>query len=313
MAKRLNARKVRINVAGWLFIAPLILYFAVFQLAPMIMSLVYSFTEWNMRSDAKWVGFSNYINLLSNKDNLFPHFWPSLGVTLEYMLLSIPASVILAVVVAAMLNSKIRGERFFKTAFYVPSVTVGVAIAAMWTFMLDPMYGMINQILGTQIDFLGKTSTALPTLALMSVWGGLGYNVLIVLSAMKNVDTSLYEAAEMDGANALRRFFSVTVPGILPTVFFVIVTSIIGGFQVFDQMYLMTGGGPEYSTYTYLLGLYNEAFGGAYRIGIACAMSYILFIIILIITFIQFKVLPQDLTGESKRRRKRNDKHSVRS
>ena len=312
MAKRLNARKVRINVAGWLFIAPLIVYFAVFQLAPMIMSLVYSFTEWNMRSDAKWVGFANYIDLLTNKDNLFPHFWPSLGVTLEYMLLSIPASVVLAVVVAAMLNSKIRGERFFKTAFYVPSVTVGVAVAAMWTFMLDPMYGMINQILGTQIDFLGKTSTALPTLALMSVWGGLGYNVLIVLSAMKNVDTSLYEAAEMDGAGALRRFLSVTVPGILPTVFFIVVTNVIGGFQVFDQMYLMTGGGPEYSTYTYLLGLYNEAFGGAYRIGIACAMSYILFIIILIITFIQFKVLPQDLTGESKRR-KRHDKHTVRS
>lgn len=312
MAKRLNARKVRINVAGWLFIAPLIVYFAVFQLAPMIMSLVYSFTEWNMRSDAKWVGFANYIDLLSNKDNLFPHFWPSLGVTLEYMLLSIPASVILAVVVAAMLNSKIRGERFFKTAFYVPSVTVGVAVAAMWTFMLDPMYGMINQILGTEIDFLGKTSTALPTLAMMSVWGGLGYNVLIVLSAMKNVDTSLYEAAEMDGAGALRRFLSVTVPGILPTVFFIVVTNVIGGFQVFDQMYLMTGGGPEYSTYTYLLGLYNEAFGGAYRIGIACAMSYILFIIILIITFIQFKVLPQDLTGESKRR-KRHDKHTVRS
>lgn len=312
MAKRLNARKVRINVAGWLFIAPLIVYFAVFQLAPMIMSLVYSFTEWNMRSDAKWVGFANYIDLLTNKDNLFPHFWPSLWVTLKYMLLSIPASVILAVVVAAMLNSKIRGERFFKTAFYVPSVTVGVAVAAMWTFMLDPMYGMINQILGTEIDFLGKTSTALPTLAMMSVWGGLGYNVLIVLSAMKNVDTSLYEAAEMDGAGALRRFLSVTVPGILPTVFFIVVTNVIGGFQVFDQMYLMTGGGPEYSTYTYLLGLYNEAFGGAYRIGIACAMSYILFIIILIITFIQFKVLPQDLTGESKRR-KRHDKHTVRS
>ena len=312
MAKRLNARKVRINVAGWLFIAPLIVYFAVFQLAPMIMSLVYSFTEWNMRSDAKWVGFANYIDLLTNKDNLFPHFWPSLWVTLKYMLLSIPASVILAVVVAAMLNSKIRGERFFKTAFYVPSVTVGVAVAAMWTFMLDPMYGMINQILGTEIDFLGKTFTALPTLAMMSVWGGLGYNVLIVLSAMKNVDTSLYEAAEMDGAGALRRFLSVTVPGILPTVFFIVVTNVIGGFQVFDQMYLMTGGGPEYSTYTYLLGLYNEAFGGAYRIGIACAMSYILFIIILIITFIQFKVLPQDLTGESKRR-KRHDKHTVRS
>lgn len=303
--KRFNARKVRINVAGWLFIAPLAVYFVIFQLTPMVMSLVYSFTDWNMRRDPVFVGFDNYIDLITNADNLYPHFWPSLGVTVKYMLYSIPAGVILAVVVAALLNSKIKGERFFKTAFYVPSVTVSVAISAMWTFMLDPMYGMINQLLGTNIDFLGQTSTALPTLALMSVWGGLGYNVLIVLSAMKNIDTSLYEAAEMDGANVFRKFVSVTVPSILPTIFFVIVTSVIGGFQVFDQMYLMTGGGPQYSTYTYLLGLYNEAFGGAYRIGIACAMSYILFIIILIITFIQFKVLPQDLSGESKRRAKR--------
>ena len=303
--KRFNARKVRINVAGWLFIAPLAVYFVIFQLTPMVMSLVYSFTDWNMRRDPVFVGLDNYIDLIINADNLYPHFWPSLGVTDKYMLYSIPAGVILAVVVAALLNSKIKGERFFKTAFYVPSVTVSVAISAMWTFMLDPMYGMINQLLGTNIDFLGQTSTALPTLALMSVWGGLGYNVLIVLSAMKNIDTSLYEAAEMDGANVFRKFVSVTVPSILPTIFFVIVTSVIGGFQVFDQMYLMTGGGPQYSTYTYLLGLYNEAFGGAYRIGIACAMSYILFIIILIITFIQFKVLPQDLSGESKRRAKR--------
>ncbi len=156
---------------------------------------------------------------------------------LNYM--SIPASVVLAVVVAAMLNSKIKGERFFKTAFYVPSVTVSVAIAAMWTFMLDPMYGMINQLLGTNIDFLGQTSTALPTLALMSVWGGLGYNVLIVLSAMKNIDASLYEAAEMDGAGSGRRFISVTVPSILPTIFFIVITSVIGGFQAFDQMFLI--------------------------------------------------------------------------
>ena len=303
--KRFNARKVRINVAGWLFIAPLAVYFVIFQLTPMVMSLVYSFTDWNMRRDPVFVGLDNYIDLITNADNLYPHFWPSLGVTVKYMLYSIPAGVILAVVAAALLNSKIKGERFFKTAFYVPSVTVSVAISAMWTFMLDPMYGMINQLLGTNIDFLGQTSTALPTLALMSVWGGLGYNVLIVLSAMKNIDTSLYEAAEMDGANVFRKFVSVTVPSILPTIFFVIVTSVIGGFQVFDQMYLMTGGGPQYSTYTYLLGLYNEAFGGAYRIGIACAMSYILFIIILIITFIQFKVVPQDLSGESKRRAKR--------
>lgn len=252
----------------------------------------------------KFVGLDNYIHLLTNYKGLYDDFWPSLVVTLKYIVLTVPASVVLVLIVAALLNSKVRGEGVFKTIFYIPSVTSGVAIAAIWMFMLDPQYGMINQILGTHISFLAQKSTALYTLAVMAVWGGLGYNTLIMLSAMKGINESLYEAAEIDGAGALGKFFHVTLPSVTPMIFFITITSIIGAFQAFDQMYLTTGGGPEKSTMTYMLGLYNQAFEYNHM-GIACAMSYILFIIIMIITLIQFKVLPQNIdTGEGGKKKR---------
>lgn len=304
-----STKRARENISGWLFVLPLIIYFLVFQLAPMIIAFVISLTDWNMRSPMKNVGFQNYVHLLTNYQGLYDDFWPSLVVTLKYILLTVPTSVALVLVVAALLNSKVRGERIFKTIFYIPSVTSGVAIAAIWMFMLDPQHGMINQLLGTHISFLATKSTALYTLAVMAVWGGLGYNTLIMLSAMKGINESLYEAAEIDGAGAISKFFHVTLPSVTPIIFFISITSVIGAFQAFDQMYLTTGGGPEKSTMTYMLGLYNQAFEYNHM-GIACAMSYILFLIIMIITFIQFKVQPQNIDngegGRKKRAKKKN-------
>lgn len=302
-----KTKQSRENITGWLFVLPLIIYFLIFQLAPMIIAFVISMNDWNMRSPMKFVGVQNYVHLLTNYNGLYDDFWPSLIVTIKYILLTVPASVILVLVVAALLNSKIRGEGIFKTIFYIPSVTSGVAIAAIWMFMLDPQHGMINQILGTHISFLATKSTALYTLAVMAIWGGLGYNTLIMLSAMKGINESLYEAAEIDGAGAISKFFHVTLPSVTPIIFFISITSVIGSFQAFDQMYLTTGGGPEKSTMTYMLGLYNQAFEYNHM-GIACAMSYILFAIIMIITFIQFKVQPQDVDrgegGKKKRVKK---------
>lgn len=298
-----QTKQSRENITGWLFVLPLVIYFIVFQLAPMIIAFVISLHDWNMRTPMKYVGLQNYIHLLTNYEGLYDDFWPSLIVTVKYILLTVPASVVLVLVVAAMLNSKVRGEGIFKTIFYIPSVTSGVAIAAIWMFMLDPQHGMINQLLGTHISFLATKSTALYTLAVMAIWGGLGYNTLIMLSAMKGINESLYEAAEIDGAGAISKFFHVTLPSVTPIIFFISITSVIGAFQAFDQMYLTTGGGPEKSTMTYMLGLYNQAFEYNHM-GIACAMSYILFIIIMIITFIQFKVQPQDMDkGEGGKKR----------
>jgi multiple sugar transport system permease protein len=257
----------------------------------MVMSFVISFTEWNMRSEPVFVGVQNYANLLFDSTG-YPDFWPSLGVTLKYVLMSVPIGLVAALLVAAMLNANVKGEGFFKTAYYIPNVTAIVAVAAMWIFILDPQFGIANKILGTNISFLGDPGTALPSLAAMAVWGSLGYNILILLSAMKSIDESLYEAAELDGANAFQRFMVVTLPGIQPVIFFLLITAVIGGFQAFDQMYLMTGGGPDGTTMTYLLSLYNHAFK-YFEMGTASAMSYILLVVILIVTWLGFKLVPQ--------------------
>lgn len=302
------SRKARNNVSGWLFILPLVVYFALFQLAPIILSFFYSMTDWNGYSESyTFLGLENYIEVFTDPI-LYPDFWPSIGTTFLYVLYTVPASLVLALLVAALLNSKIKGERFFKTCFYIPSVTAGVAVSAMWIYMLDPSYGLvgaINQAFGTDINLLHSSETALPTLAFMSVWGGLGYNVLIVLSAMKNINPQLYEACEVDGGGAIRKFFHVTIPGVLPTLFFLLITSTIGGLQAFDQMYLMTDG--AYGTTTVMLeiyGLYNDNS----EVGMASAMSYILFLIIMVFVFIQYAVVPQgDGSGKRKKRRAYGD------
>lgn len=306
MMRQKTKIQLKRNACGLLFVTPLIVYFLIFQLAPMVIAFVLSFTEYDGMSSATWVGLDNYIKLITNKDNLYPDFWKSLLVTVEYILLTVPLNILMALIVSALLNSKVKGERFFKTAFYVPSVTAGVAISALWKFMLDPSMGLINSILGTDINFLGTEGLNLVTLAIMSVWGGLGYNVLIMLTAMKNIDRSLYEAASIEGANAFKQFWSITVPGVMPTVFFFLITGIIGGFQAFEQMFLMTGKGVNNSTYTFVYGVYEQSMT-FHELGLGSAMSFILFLFILIFTIIQFRMLPQDsLPVSNKKRRVKN-------
>lgn len=276
---------------GYLFILPLLIYFLIFQLAPMLISFFVSFTDWNMRSTPEWVGLTNYKNLLTDSEK-YPDFWPSLWITVKYILYSLPAGIFVSLVVASLLNANVKGEGFFKTAYYIPNVTAGVAVAAMWVYLLDPKLGLINQLFQTDHTWLADVKTVLPTLAVMSIWGGLGYNVLILISAMKNIPEELYEAAKIDGANIWQRFVNITIPTIQPTIFFLVTTGLIASFQVFDQMYLMTGGGPNGATTTFLLSLYNHAFR-YYEMGTASAMSYILLIIILLITWVNFKFFPQ--------------------
>ncbi|MCA0991269.1 carbohydrate ABC transporter permease [Pseudalkalibacillus hwajinpoensis] len=279
------------STMGWVFILPLLLYFIVFQLAPMLLSFGISFTSWNLRSPAEFVGFENYKNLLFDSVN-YPDFWPSLWITLKYIVFSLPGGIFIALVLAAMLNANVKGEGFFKTAYYIPNITAMVAVAAMWIFLLDPKYGLVSQLFDIDQSWLGSKSTALPTLGIMAIWSALGYNVLILLTTMKGIPDELYESATIDGANAWQKFTKVTLPMIQPTIFFLIVTGLIAAFQVFDQMYLMTGGGPDGATQTYMLSLYNHAFR-YFEMGTASAMSYILLIIILIITWVNFKFIPQ--------------------
>lgn len=298
--------KLKRNAQGLLFVTPLIVYFLVFQLAPMLIALVLSFTDYDGVHDdvIKWIGLDNYIDVLTNTSGNFDHFWKSLLVTIEYILLTVPANILVALVVSALLNSKVKGERFFKTAFYVPSVTASVAVTAMWKFMLDPQAGLINKLLGTNINFLQTEGLNLVTLAVMSVWGGIGYNVLIMLSAMKNIDRSLYEAASIEGANSFKQFWQITVPGVMPTVFFFLITGIIGGFQAFEQMFLMTGKGVNYSTFTYVYGVYEQLDAAAGQgLGMGSAMSFILFLILIGLTVIQFRSLTGSVPKSKKKGR----------
>jgi ABC-type sugar transport system permease subunit len=177
-------------------------------------------------------------------------------------------------------------------------ITSVIAIAALWKWLYDPVTGFINQSLAlaqmTQHNWLNEVGTALPAIAAMSVWQGAGYGMIIFLAGLKGIPEELYEAARIDGANAWQQFWNITLPLLRPVTFFLLVTSIIGSFQVFDQIYVLTSGlgSPEHSTFVYILNLFNQAFR-YYRMGLACAMSYILFVIILVITWIQFKFVPQ--------------------
>ncbi len=308
--KAQTVQKIKRNAAGYAFILPLVLYFLVFQLAPMLIALIISFTNYSLQhlTDYTFVGFENYVELFTNSVK-YPRFWSSLKTTFFYILLTVPANIVLSLVVSALLNSKIKGEKFFKTVFYIPSVTVGVAIMVMWQQMLAPD-GLINQLFGTEVDFLNDEATALVVFAFMSIWGGLGYNVLIMLSAMKNIDPSLYEAAEIDGAGAVQKFLYITVPGVMPTVFFFLITGLISGFQVGEQMLIIYGDTTMVnSIYTYVYGMYY-VMRRENNFAVASAMSYFLFIIILVITLLQFAVQNGKPRWFSRLQEKRRESHA---
>ena len=308
--KAQTVQKIKRNAAGYAFILPLVLYFLVFQLAPMLIALIISFTNYSLQhlTDYTFVGFENYVELFTNSVK-YPRFWSSLKTTFFYILLTVPANIVLSLVVSALLNSKIKGEKFFKTVFYIPSVTVGVAIMVMWQQMLAPD-GLINQLFGTEVDFLNDEATALVVFAFMSIWGGLGYNVLIMLSAMKNIDPSLYEAAEIDGAGAVQKFLYITVPGVMPTVFFFLITGLISGFQVGEQMLIIYGDTTMVnSIYTYVYGMYY-VMRRENNFAVASAMSYFLFIIILVITLLQFAVQNGKPKWFSRLQEKRRESHA---
>lgn len=308
--KAQTVQKIKRNAAGYAFILPLVLYFLVFQLAPMLIALIISFTNYSLQhlTDYTFVGFENYVELFTNSVK-YPRFWSSLKTTFFYILLTVPANIVLSLVVSALLNSKIKGEKFFKTVFYIPSVTVGVAIMVMWQQMLAPD-GLVNQLLGTEVDFLNDEATALVVFAFMSIWGGLGYNVLIMLSAMKNIDPSLYEAAEIDGAGAVQKFLYITVPGVMPTVFFFLITGLISGFQVGEQMLIIYGDTTMVnSIYTYVYGMYY-VMRRENNFAVASAMSYFLFIIILVITLLQFAVQNGKPKWFSRLQEKRRKSHA---
>jgi multiple sugar transport system permease protein len=272
-------------VAGYLFLTPNILGFIVFTVFPVIGSLLISFSDWNLISVPSGVGLANYEQLFQDAV-----YWHALRNTIYYSCCSVLLNIIIALFLAMLLNKKIRGLHLFRAAYFLPVVFSSVAIALIWQWLFDFEMGLFNQILHyfhlRPFPWINSPQWALPSVILVAVWKGVGYNMVIFLAALQGVPRELYEVARIDGANAWRTFWNVTCPMISPTTFFVTVTAIINSFQVFDLTTVLTNGGPADATNTLVMLIYQHAFQ-FFRMGYASAIAYTLFGIVLIFTILQ--------------------------
>lgn len=288
---RLLASKSRETFAGYLFLAPALLHFLVFTVYLLAMSLVMSTWVWDLLTPHKFRGLYNYKTLLLHD----PLFRTAFKNTLVYAVLTIVPGMALGLVFALAVNQKIKGIELFRTAYFLPVVVPTVAIAIVFRWLYNPDVGLINQVLGffgiSHHDWLNSSATALPAIAAMAIWQNLGWNMTFFLVGLQAIPRQLYEVAELDGAGRWMRFRNVTWPLLTPITFFVLVTSTIDNLQgAFDQVYLMTQGGPGYSTYTNSFYLYKQAFQ-YFHYGYAAAYGWVIFVVIAVATFLQFKFL----------------------
>jgi len=282
-----SKRKKNPQNVGYIYIMPWIVGLLVFQLAPLIASFGYSFTDYSIVGQTHFVGFKNYITAFTEDVN----FLKSLRVTLIYVFTAVPVKLIMAMTMALILNSKLRAINIFRTAFYLPSIMgASVAVAILWRFMFMKT-GYVNVLLQSAglepVDWMGAPVSALITIALITVWQ-FGSSMVLYLAALKQVPAELYESALLDGAGPISRFFKITIPTISPVIFFTIVMQLILGFQDFTAPMLVTGGGPNKATYLYGLMLYDNAFR-FFKMGYAAALSWVLFIIIIAVTVVIFR------------------------
>lgn len=273
-----------ISTTSILFILPAFLGTLVFIIIPVMISFGFSFIDWDLLTTPKFVGLLNYKEVFT--DELF---YKILGNTLVYALSTSVLGVIIPLALACIINSKIRGSEFFKTAYFLPFVTPMIVIAIVWQWIFDPNIGLLNQLLQTNIRWLFDTDYAMGAVIVVSVWRLIGYNMVIFLSGLSGISQSLFEAARIDGASEFKIFKDITVPLLSPTIFFVVIITCISSFQVFDLIYMMTSGGPLDSTNVLVYAIYKNAFE-YFRVGYASALAYVLFFIILILTGIQWKL-----------------------
>lgn len=284
---------MREAITGYLMASPWFVGLLVFTAGPILLSFYYSFTTYQITTPPQWIGITNYRILFTND----PKFRTSLYNTAYYAVFVVPLSVINGLTLATLLNQSIPGKSFFRTVYYLPSVVSGVANAMLWLWVLNPKYGLINSILGwfgiKGPLWLTSAQWAKPALILMSLWG-VGGTMVIYLASLQNIPQHLIEASEIDGANAWQRYWKVTIPLLSPTIFFNMVTGTIGSFQVFTQAYVWTtggggaGAGPRDSLLFYVLYMFTRTFSEL-KMGYGSAMAWVLFVIVLILTLIQFR------------------------
>lgn len=274
--------------AAYGFLLPNLIGFLIFTLVPVLAALVISLTNWDLLQPAKWVGLANYAQLMQD-----PLFGQVLRNTAIYVLGTVPAQMAIALLVALALNQEIPGKLFFRTAYFMPVVASTVAVALVWRWIFNADFGLLNEALyalgmSHPPNWLASTHWALPAIMIMSVWQQIGYSMVLFLAGLQGVPAHLHEAARIDGASSIQRFFFITVPMLTPTTFFVMVISVINSFQVFDQALIMTEGGPANATNTIVFHIYRNAFQ-YFHMGYAAAMAWVLFGIIFVVTLAQFR------------------------
>ncbi|MFJ9150903.1 carbohydrate ABC transporter permease [Streptomyces sp. NPDC102270] len=277
--------RIRATLEAYLLLAPSLAGLLMFLVAPIVGVVVISFFDWNLMGTPRFVGLANYREMMGDSE-----VWRAMRNTVYYVLLNIPAQTVLALLLALAMNRKLRGLKVFRVLFVLPWMAMPVALGIVWSWAFDPQHGVVNQFLALfGVDgpaWLSSTGWAMPVLASVNIWQYTGYTMLFLLAGLQSIPESLYEAADLDGAGTVQRFFRITLPLLRPSMFFVLVTNTIGSFQMFDTVYVMTQGGPGGSTDTMNYHIYQQAFQ-LFRTGYASALAMLLFAVILLVTAVQ--------------------------
>ncbi|MBE2183528.1 MAG: sugar ABC transporter permease [Anaerolineae bacterium] len=272
---------------GYLFILPAFTHLLIFLLIPLIFSLYLSFTNWRGPNpqNALFIGLENYQFLLGDR-----RFWDAMRNTAYYTLLYVPGSMIVSLLIALVMNQKLKGIYLFRTLFFMPVISSWVAVSIIWITLLDPQVGILNYVLQElglpSVNWLGDPSTAMIAIVIIAIWKSVGFQMVIWLAGLQGIPVELHEAAQIDGANRRQSFFRITLPLLAPTTFFLAITGVIGSFQVFSPIYVITGGGPRGSTDVVVYHIYTRAFE-AYDMGYAASQAWVLFAVIFAATLIQ--------------------------
>ena len=278
------------EIEGWLFASPWIIGFMFFILGPMVYSIFLSFTRYPILAKPEFIGFANYRRILLGEDTLF---WQSLKVTSIYVVMAIPLTLSLALFLAFLGNLKIRGISWIRSLYYIPIIIPPIVSAILWKWILNPDFGLLNYYLYKFFGVEGpkwyfSETWAVPAFVFLNLWG-VGYTMIIYLAGLQSIPQSLYEAAEIDGASSWKRFWNITIPMMTPYILFTIIMGIIFSFQIFGPVYIITQGGPNNATLFYVFYLYRMAFQW-FKMGYSCALAWILFLILVAITLIQFRI-----------------------
>lgn len=274
-------------IAAYIFIAPVTIGLLVFYIWPFIQNVWFSFNDVNKFNVATFNGIENYKQLVSDKE-----VWASLGTTLKYVVFTVPVGLFLSILIASLLNAKIKGKSVYRTLYFLPSVTMAAAVAMVWKWIYNEQMGILNSgiraVGGEGHGWLTDPHTALFCIMLVGLWMKVGYDMIILLAGMQGISNTYYEAAALDGAGPIQQFFKITIPMLTPTIFFVMITGIISGFQVFDVIFMMIGKtNPAYeSTKTVVMLFYRTAFDYGYK-GYAAAISILIFAAIMLVTAVQ--------------------------